>query len=54
MPGHVVVIDQFIDRTKNRASTFFEKAWWLQPSGPVCTTPENTRDGGGSDRSNRS
>lgn len=24
-PGHVVVIDQFIDRTRNRASTFFEK-----------------------------
>ncbi|MEC7983729.1 MAG: S-methyl-5'-thioadenosine phosphorylase, partial [Myxococcota bacterium] len=23
VPGHVVVIDQFIDRTKNRASTFF-------------------------------
>lgn len=25
VPGHVVVIDQFIDRTKGRASTFFEK-----------------------------
>ena len=24
VPGHVVVIDQFIDRTKNRKSTFFE------------------------------
>jgi 5'-methylthioadenosine phosphorylase len=23
VPGHVVIIDQFIDRTKNRASTFF-------------------------------
>ena len=25
VPGHVVVVDQFIDRTKGRASTFFEK-----------------------------
>lgn len=24
VPGHVVVIDQFIDRTKNRKATFFE------------------------------
>ena len=25
VPGHVVVIDQFIDRTKSRASTFFDQ-----------------------------
>lgn len=40
VPGHVVVIDQFIDRTKNRASTFFEKGMvaHIAFGDPVCTT----------------
>jgi 5'-methylthioadenosine phosphorylase len=40
VPGHVVVIDQFIDRTKNRASTFFEKGLvaHIAFGDPVCTT----------------
>jgi 5'-methylthioadenosine phosphorylase len=40
VPGHVVVIDQFIDRTKNRASTFFEKGMVAHISfgDPVCGT----------------
>ena len=39
VPGHVVVIDQFIDRTKNRASTFFDNGIVAHvPFGdPVCT-----------------
>ncbi len=39
VPGHVVVIDQFIDRTKNRASTFFEKGLIAHISfgDPVCS-----------------
>ena len=38
VPGHVVVIDQFIDRTKNRASTFFEKGMvaHIAFGDPVC------------------
>jgi 5'-methylthioadenosine phosphorylase len=38
VPGHVVVIDQFIDRTKNRAATFFEKGMVAHISfgDPVC------------------
>lgn len=40
VPGHVVVIDQFIDRTKNRASTFFEKGMvaHIAFGDPVCGT----------------
>ena len=40
VPGHVVVIDQFIDRTKNRASTFFEKGMvaHIAFGDPVCVT----------------
>ena len=40
VPGHVVVIDQFIDRTKNRASTFFEKGMvaHIAFGDPVCAT----------------
>ena len=40
VPGHVVVIDQFIDRTKNRKSTFFEDGLVAHISfgDPVCTT----------------
>ena len=40
VPGHVVVIDQFIDRTKNRASTFFEKGMvaHIAFGDPVCQT----------------
>jgi 5'-methylthioadenosine phosphorylase len=40
VPGHVVIIDQFIDRTKNRASTFFEGGVVAHVSfgDPVCTT----------------
>jgi len=39
VPGHVVVIDQFIDRTKNRASTFFEKGLvaHIAFGDPVCS-----------------
>jgi 5'-methylthioadenosine phosphorylase len=38
VPGHVVVIDQFIDRTKNRAATFFENGMVAHISfgDPVC------------------
>jgi 5'-methylthioadenosine phosphorylase len=38
VPGHVVVIDQFIDRTKNRASTFFEDGMVAHVAfgDPVC------------------
>ena len=41
-PGHMVVIDQFIDRTRGRASTFFEKGIvaHVSFSDPVC---ENLR-----------
>lgn len=40
VPGHVVVIDQFIDRTKNRAATFFEKGLvaHIAFGDPVCGT----------------
>ena len=40
VPGHVVVIDQFIDRTKNRASTFFENGMvaHIAFGDPVCLT----------------
>ena len=40
IPGHVVVIDQFIDRTKNRAATFFEKGMvaHIAFGDPVCLT----------------
>ncbi len=40
VPGHVVVIDQFIDRTKNRDSTFFEKGMvaHIAFGDPVCGT----------------
>lgn len=40
VPGHVVVIDQFIDRTKNRAATFFENGLVAHVAfgDPVCTT----------------
>ena len=39
-PGHVVLIDQFIDRTRNRASTFFEKGLVAHVAfgDPVCGT----------------
>jgi len=38
VPGHVVVIDQFIDRTKNRSSTFFENGMvaHIAFGDPVC------------------
>ena len=38
VPGHVVVIDQFIDRTKGRAATFFEKGMvaHIAFGDPVC------------------
>lgn len=38
VPGHVVVVDQFIDRTRSRASTFFEKGIVAHVSfgDPVC------------------
>ena len=37
-PGHVVLIDQFIDRTRNRQSTFFEKGLVAHVAfgDPVC------------------
>lgn len=40
VPGHVVVIDQFIDRTKNRPSTFFENGMvaHIAFGDPVCLT----------------
>ncbi len=40
VPGHVVVIDQFIDRTKGRASTFFGHGLvaHIAFGDPVCTT----------------
>ena len=40
VPGQVVVIDQFIDRTKNRAATFFEKGMvaHIAFGDPVCLT----------------
>jgi len=60
VPGHVVVIDQFIDRTKNRAATFFENGMVAHISfgDPVClklreilltaaaTTEATVHDGG--------
>ncbi len=40
VPGHMVVIDQFIDRTRTRVSTFFEKGIVAHVSlaDPVCPT----------------
>ena len=40
VPGEVVLIDQFIDRTKNRDSTFFEKGVVAHVSfgDPICET----------------
>jgi len=40
VPGHVVCIDQFIDRTKDRAATFYEKGIVAHiPFGqPICPT----------------
>lgn len=37
-PGHMVVVDQFIDRTRNRASTFFENgvAGHILFADPIC------------------
>ena len=37
-PGHVVLVDQFIDRTRNRCSTFFEKGLVAHVAfgDPVC------------------
>ncbi len=37
-PGHVVLVDQFIDRTRHRASTFFEKGLVAHVAfgDPVC------------------
>jgi len=42
-PGDVVVIDQFIDRTKNRPATFFEDGLvaHIAFGDPVCTTLRN-------------
>lgn len=39
-PGHMVIIDQFIDRTKARASTFFEKGLVAHVSfaDPLCSS----------------
>jgi len=39
-PGHMVIIDQFIDRTKNRPSTFFDNGIVAHVGfgDPVCTT----------------
>jgi 5'-methylthioadenosine phosphorylase len=39
-PGHVVLVDQFIDRTRNRVSTFFEKGLVAHVAfgDPVCGT----------------
>ncbi len=39
-PGHMVIIDQFIDRTRNRASTFFTDGIVAHVGfgDPVCTT----------------
>jgi len=38
-PGHVVIVDQFIDRTRNRPSTFFENGIVAHVSfaHPVCS-----------------
>ena len=40
VPGHMVIIDQFIDRTKARASSFFEKGLvaHIAFGDPVCGT----------------
>ena len=40
VPGHMVVIDQFIDRTRGRPSTFFENGIvaHIAFGDPVCTT----------------
>lgn len=40
VPGHLVVVDQFIDRTKGRASTFFGDGCvaHVQFGDPVCAT----------------
>ena len=40
VPGHVVLVDQFIDRTKNRPSTFFEKGLVAHVAfgEPICET----------------
>ena len=40
VPGHIVVIDQFIDRTKGRKSTFFEDGLvaHIAFGDPVCLT----------------
>jgi 5'-methylthioadenosine phosphorylase len=39
VPGHVVLIDQFIDRTKNRESTFFDNGIVAHVAfgDPICT-----------------
>jgi 5'-methylthioadenosine phosphorylase len=43
VPGHVVIIDQFIDRTKGRESTFFDNGIIAHiPFGdPICETLRN-------------
>lgn len=40
VPGHVVIVDQFIDRTRNRKSTFFEEGIVAHVAfgDPVCPT----------------
>jgi 5'-methylthioadenosine phosphorylase len=40
VPGHVVLIDQFIDRTKHRAATFFEggAVGHVAFADPICPT----------------
>ncbi len=40
VPGHVVIVDQFIDRTRSRKSTFFEEGIVAHVAfgDPVCTT----------------
>jgi len=43
IPGHFVVVDQFIDRTRNRASTFMEDGivGHVSMADPVCASLRN-------------
>src|SRR3990170_1830652 len=50
-PGHIVVADQFFDRTKNRASSFFGNGivGHVEFADPVCSNLSNVLYGAGKD-----
>lgn len=50
-PGHIVVVDQFFDRTKGRVSTFFGNGivGHVEFADPVCSNLSNVLYGAGKD-----